>query len=198
MKKHNFDAKINHLLSYKSKSRAIIVALIVSNIILAIGLVIGTGREKIVLIPSSNPDSSYWISNNKISNEYMEIMSRNLLSLTLDVSPETVRSQYDAFLRFVTPDLRSYIVENLKKSAENIINNDIAQSFYVDTIKVVPISQTTYVVGNLATYVNNQQVTNIHQLYKIKYATDDMTVKIKEYRLLDPQRDSAELKGIGL
>ncbi|MBY0379017.1 MAG: type IV conjugative transfer system protein TraE, partial [Burkholderiales bacterium] len=139
-----------------------------------------------------------WISNNKISNEYMEIMSRNLLSLTLDVSPETVKSQYDAFLRFVTPDLRSYIVENLKKSSENIINNDIAQSFYIDTIKVVPMSQTTYVVGNLATYINNQQVTNIHQLYKIKYATDDMTVKIKEYRLLDPQKDAAELKGIGL
>jgi type IV conjugative transfer system protein TraE len=198
MRKTDFDATIGKLKRDSLWSKQLIIIMAILNIILAILLYTNFNYEKVIIVPSSNPENSYWIKNDTISPEYMEAMGRDLLYLSLNVSPETVKRQYEAFLKFVTPNLRSYIVEDLKKSAENIVTNDISQVFYIDQMKAIIAKQTIYASGYLKTYVNNQQVTNVQQLYKIQFKNEDLTVKVEQYRLLDPQHDSAEIKGAGL
>ncbi|MCX8514976.1 MAG: TraE/TraK family type IV conjugative transfer system protein [Burkholderiales bacterium] len=198
MRKIDFDEKIANLErdSKWHKKLNIIFAVII--FILVVLDWASFNYERLVIVPASNPEYSYWVKNGEASNEYLESLSRDLLNLSLNVSPETVKKQYEAFLKFVTPSLRSYIIDNLKKSAENIIENDISQSFYIDQMKIVPSKQIVYVSGFLKTYVNNQQVTNVQQIYKIKFKAEDLTVKVEQYRLLDPQHDSVELKGVGI
>jgi type IV conjugative transfer system protein TraE len=198
MRKIDFDEKIANLEAGNRWHKRLNVVFVGIIFILAAVDYFSLDYEKLIVVPSSNPEYSYWIKNGEASNQYLEALGRDVLNLSLNLTPETVRRQYEAFLKFVTPALRGYIIDNLKKSADNIIQNDISQSFYIDQMKILPSKQTLYVSGFLKTYVSNQQVTNIQQIYKIKFKSDDLTVKVEQYRLLDPEHDAAELKGVGI
>lgn len=198
MKKENYENfSKNWSSEVKKRDRCIFILLLI-NLALTVVLFRVSGNEKKILIPSSNPELAMWISNDSISPEYMEFMGRLIISLALNVSPETVEQQSNEFLFFTTPELRSYLINSMKSAEQKIIQNGISQTFYIDQIKAVMRTQTLYITGYLKTFIGNQQTSNHQQVYKLKFKTNSMNVKLSEFRQLDPNLDGTEMKDVGI
>lgn len=198
MLKKNFAKRQSAIISENQKSRLIILGLIALLVVLGLNNYKLRANQKTIITPCGNPENAMWVGNSSISPQYMQAIGRDVLSLALNVTPETVDEQDREFLQYVSPSLRSYIEDHMKANAERIVTNGISQSFYPDNFKVVLATQVLYVTGYLKTYVGNEQTSNVQQIYKIKFNTSDMNVKISEFRQLDPELDKKEISEVGI
>ncbi len=198
MLKKNFDKYQRSVLGENIRNKRIIYGLMAVCILLAINNLWLRSSERTIITPCGNPENSMWVGNSSISPEYMQLVGRDILSLALNVSPETVEAQDEEFLTYTTPELRTYMIEGMNDAAQRIIRNGISQSFYPDQWKVVLKAQTLYVNGYLKTFVGSQQTSNVQQIYKIRFKTNNMNVRISEFRQLDPKLDKVEMKEAGL
>lgn len=198
MKKETFYSKSTGLENENKRQKRTIYALVVALCIVGADNFRMRITEKAIITPCGNPENAMWVGNSSISPEYMQAIGHDVLALALNVSPETVEQNDSEFLMYATPELRTYLVDDMNDAAQRIINNGISQAFYPDQWKVVLKTQTLYVNGYLKTFIGTQQTSNIQQLYKIKFKTSNMNVRISEFRQLDPKLDKAEMKDAGL
>lgn len=194
----NFNQKYGGIERENNRNKKQKYVLLILVFILAIDNYRMRSNEKIIITPCGNPENAMWVGNSSISPEYMQAVGRDVLALALNVSPETVEQNDAEFLTYTTPELRSYVVDDMKDAAQRIIRNGISQTFYPDSWKVVLKSQTLYVTGYLKTFIGSQQTSNVQQIYKIKFKTNNMNVRISEFRQLDPNMDKNEMKEAGI
>lgn len=198
MKKSIFSTKEQQAQFYIRHVNKLLFGLVIALIISGIINMMNLKKQTIIMVPTNSPEQSYYISNNMIDTNYMNLLARNIMSLALNISPETIKSQYDTALQLVTPELRSYLMDDMKKSIDDVISNGISQTFYVETFKAIQQQQVVYVTGYLKTYINNQQISNVEQVYKIQFKAQALTVKVSEFRLLDNKKDATEMKAAGV
>lgn len=198
MKKESFQIQQSSMLNDNKRLKKLSYGLLALVFVLAITNYRLISNEKVVITPCGNPENSMWVGVDSISPEYMRAIGRDIITLALNVSPETIQEQNSELLYYVTPQLRTYLVEGMKEATQKIIDTGITQTFYIDEMKVVLATQTLYITGYLKTYIGKQQTSNIQQVYKLKFKTGDMNVKISEFRQLDPELDKTEMKEVGI
>jgi type IV conjugative transfer system protein TraE len=198
MDKSNFDKKQRSQLTEIKFSRPIIFILLIIVAMQTILIMWSFNYEKIIIVPTNSPENSYWIRNDMVSVDYLERYSRDIVNLGLNISPETVDNQFGNFLTLITPNLRPYLITSLQETAQEIKQNHVSQVFYIDAIKTIPATQTVYIRGFLKKFIDGNVVSNTQQIYKIKFNSNDLTVKVNEFELLDPNKDQNEIKKINI
>lgn len=190
MDKQLFDEELTRLRKAASTNKKNFVLMVVSNVVLAVIIAFNYNRERVVIVPQVAPESKIWVSQSQASLEYLTIMSKNMLDLLLNITPETTKSQHKELLRWVVPKSRDLLESKLASIDQQLISNNLSQNFYVRNIRVVNNKNIVYVNGTLSQYIDKNLATENSQTYKITYQVSNYNVQLLDFEQVadnDPQ-----------
>lgn len=190
MDKQLFDEELTRLRKAASTNKKNFVLMVVSNVVLAVIIAFNYNRERVVIVPQVAPESKIWVSQSQASLEYLTIMSKNMLDLLLNITPETTKSQHKELLRWVAPKSRDLLESKLASIDQQLISNNLSQNFYVRSIRVVNNKNIVYVNGTLSQYIDKNLATENSQTYKITYQVSNYNVQLLDFEQVadnDPQ-----------
>lgn len=190
MDKQLFDEELTRLRKAASTNKKNFVLMVVSNVVLAVIIAFNYNRERVVIVPQVAPESKIWVSQSQASLEYLTIMSKNMLDLLLNITPETTKSQHKELLRWVAPKSRDLLESKLASIDQQLISNNLSQNFYVRNIRVVNNKNIVYVNGTLSQYIDKNLATENSQTYKITYQVSNYNVQLLDFEQVadnDPQ-----------
>jgi conjugal transfer pilus assembly protein TraE len=131
---------------------AVILILAASIIVLVFALRNAMFAQRVIVIPPIVRDE-FSVSGNNYSKAYLEQIAYYLCDRLLSVSPESVKSSFDAVLQFAGSDNLNLLKSSLDKQAETIIKERIYQTFYPANFGATPNSLT--VEGSLRRFAGN-------------------------------------------
>lgn len=190
MDKFNFDAQINALRGNYQTFKKYLLLMILANIILVITLVFSMNRERVVIVPQVAPEYKMWLKTSQASPEYLNVISRNMLDLLLNISPHNVNAQHQELLRMVTAKYRAELQAKLTDIAKQIIQNNLSQNFYIENIRIINGSNIAYVRGTLNQYIDKNMAKSFTQTYKLTFGVNNYLAQLNNIELIpdnDPQ-----------
>lgn len=194
MDKSNFDAELNALKRNYYVFKKYLLLMIISNVILVIALVFNTNREKVVLMPQVAPEYKMWINKSLASPEYLTILSRNVLDLLLNITPDSVKAQHQELMHIITPKYRAELQLKLTEIDKQITQNNLSQNFYIENIKIFNKDNVVYIRGVLNQYIDKNSASATQQIYKLVFIVQNYLPELTSIELIpanDPQlRDS--------
>jgi len=149
------------------------------NILLGIGVISMVGREKIVLVPPKIAET-FWVSNNKVSAEYLSEMSSFIATIRFNIVPNFSESQRDTLLRYVSPEYYESLKIELINEAEHMVKEHISTAFYVVDVKTDVKHLEALVTGDLITIVGSNQLPAKRIIYKIGYGYNNYRLLVKK------------------
>ena len=190
MDKTNFDAEINSLRSNHRIFKSLLKWMICSNVILVLGLLYSLNREKVILVPQVAPEYKIWVKKAQVSPEYLNVLSRNLLDLLLNVTPNSVLAQQKELIENVSPQYREELNAKLTEIAKQITQNNLSQNFYITSIRVASSTNVVFVRGTLNQYLEKNLSNSSFQTYKLTFSVHNYMVSLTNVEQLpenDPQ-----------
>ena len=153
MDKFNFDKQLNTLERNHGLYRRLVIIMFVINIGLIFVLNKTVGQEKIILVPQVAPEYKLWVSSSQVSNEYLAVLSRNVMDLLLNVTPVNVQAQHKELLNIIAPQYQASLKSQLTKISGPLEQNNISQNFYISNIKIVKGKPIVYIYGTVNDYL---------------------------------------------
>lgn len=145
------------------------VGLMVANILLAIGCIYAFSHKTTRYIPFG-AERAFSMSSNRVSASYLNMMSQDLVGLIFNVTPKTVVASHKLALQMIAPDAYSHFVNVFEQDTDNIIQNQVASSFYITAIRVNPATLTTVVSGVLHRSVGERALPPVMTAYSIQFS----------------------------
>lgn len=190
MEKKKFDKAVADSRSNSSMLKKYLMGMVVSNVILVLALVFNINRERVVIVPQISPEFKMWISKSQVSPEYLNILSRNMLDLLLNITPNSVNSQQKELLTSIDPKYRDVLQAKLTDISSQLIQNNLSQNFYIDSIRVLTKGNIVYAKGTLIQYIDKTMSNSSQQIYKLSFNVSNYKVKLTNIELIpanDPQ-----------
>jgi conjugal transfer pilus assembly protein TraE len=140
-------------LKVEKKLLMVIIAILsVTIIVLVFALKSAYFEQRIIVIPPVVSDE-FAVSGNTYSKAYLEQIAYYLCDRLLSVSPETVKSSFDAVLQFADSGNINALKSSLDKQADTIIKERIYQVFYPAAFEATP--QILTVTGVIRRFAGN-------------------------------------------
>lgn len=190
MDKKKFDKAVVDSRNNSSMLKKYLMGMVVSNVILVLALVFNINRERVVIVPQISPEFKMWISKSQVSPEYLNILSRNMLDLLLNITPNSVNSQQKELLTSTDPKYRDVLQAKLTEISSQLIQNNLSQNFYIDSIRVLTKGNIVYAKGTLIQYIDKTMSNSSQQIYKLSFNVSNYKVKLTNIELIpanDPQ-----------
>lgn len=106
----------------------LLILSLVTNFVLALGMVFTKHTERTIVIPP-HIQRSVWFENEKVSKEYLEEMGVFIAQLLLNTTPQTVEKQHGDLLKYVAPNYYQALQKELALSAKYIKQNNFGTWF---------------------------------------------------------------------
>lgn len=158
--------------------------LFISNLIslfavLALTAVIIISKKEIVLVPTIKKDSV--ISNKIMSKSYLEAITRDVITLMLDVSPQNFEYSKNSILKITHPAFYGELKDAIIKRNDDIKKRDISLSFYPQSITFDTKPNAVFVIGNLSTHLGKQEVSNEKKIYYVEYNMQGFMPQVMDF-----------------
>lgn len=186
MDRTDFDTRFNALVRNDKWLKKLLFISILTTLLLTILLLKNVNKERVVMIPQVAPENKLWISQSDVSNEYLTILTRNIMDLVLNITPDTVISEHHEVLKFVTPSAYAELKTKLNDISKIITNNDISQNFFIHDIRIMHSKKIVFVSGSLVEYIDKTLSNTTQQIYKLTYQSKNYGVKLTGLELLTP------------
>lgn len=190
MDKQTFEQQLTKLKKEHGLFKRYLGLMISANVVLVLTLAYNTNRERIVFTPVMAPEYKMMISNNTASPEYLNLLSRNILSLLLNITPNNVQAQQNELMTMVDSKYRDELQAKLIDIATQVKGNNLSQNFYVQTIKIINSPNVIFVTGTLNQYIDKNISSSKRQNYKLTVIINNYIPKITGIEQLadnDPQ-----------
>ncbi len=151
----------------KQRNIAIFIAAILLFINLLLAFVIISTDKEIVLVPNFLEQPSI-ISKQKASKQYTEALTRDIVNLMLNVTPENTDYIEKNILQITHPKFYGQLKVALNARSKDIISRRISTYFLPKTMTVE--EKGVYVIGNLATFLGKEEVSSEEKTYFIEYS----------------------------
>jgi len=131
-----FNNKYNNLLLKNFIYIGLIAMLALINIYLV--WIIGNkiSDQKTVFIPPVKIDKEFWIKGDKVSPEYLQLVSQTIAFNVMNVDPKSVENNIVSILSLTYPEYIQQIKQILTKQYEYIIKNSIVRTFFMGGVDV--------------------------------------------------------------
>ena len=190
MQKFNFDEQVNRLQSHHLLFKRLFLFMTALVLVLVIMLFKTLNTERIILVPQVAPEYKLWVGQAEVSNEYLATLSRNVLDLMLDITPNNVTAQHAEVLRLVAPKYTAQLKSKLDTIAKLIVTNNISQNFYISDIKIMHSKNFVYIAGDLNEYFDQSLNNTGNRIYKLSFTVNNYGVMLNNFEILesnDPQ-----------
>jgi len=166
---------------------AVTVVALATIVILLFTLSVSRDRE-IVLQPVLR--SPLTISSAGVSRDYLEMITRDTVVLTLDRSPQNLDYWMNAVLDITSPRTQGAVKADLLKIVNEQRGSSIAQFFTIETMKVDPKSLVSEVTGELYTIVGAKVVSNERRTFQYKWEYSGLSLKLVGFGMVTPVKGS--------
>ena len=194
MDKKVFESHKSSIAMNNQLFRRIILLLALTILVLVVSLMLCINREKIVLVPQVSPETKMWVSSTNVSNEYLTMLSRNIMDLMLNLTPDTVIAQHKQVLRLVDSQDSKDITAKLAEISQIITKSNISQNFFIKDIRIINKKHVVYISGELQEYIDTTLSSSVKQIYKLTFRVSDFAALLDNFELIKP--DDSQLKGI--
>ena len=179
MKKNNLIFETQNILKQRNIAFIVIACLLFINMMQAMFLFLF--KKELVLIPNSISEPTK-ISRNKLSKSYLEAVTRDIINLSLNVTPSNLEYSRKSILQITHPAFYGKLNDRLSQRAKDIKKRNITMAFYPKSMSVDDYSNTVFVVGTLQTYIGKERVNNEEKTYEISYAVNGFKPLIKRFQ----------------
>ena len=101
-------------------------------------------------------DRAFWVSGNKVSAEYLELMGPFVAQMILDISTQSAAYKRDMLLRFVLPSASTELRIRMDKEAARLGTNGATTAFRIARVTANADSLSVRMDGTLSTYINGK------------------------------------------
>ncbi|MEQ5091598.1 type IV conjugative transfer system protein TraE [Providencia rettgeri] len=102
-------------------------------------------------------ETPFTLSRSHADANYLEQTAQSLIFLRYNVSPESVKANHKALLRFFDNGQRPQMQELLAEEAKQIIENNVTSAFYLSGMDVYPHSGIVDIHGDIQTWIGNRK-----------------------------------------
>ena len=146
----------------------LVFSLLIANALLA-SLVWYTTYHKTIEVTPFFGGDSYRNSATTVDAHYLSLMSENFIYSRLNVTPETVRANYQRLLDYVDSSSYAEMLKRLNREAKIIQDQKISSSFVMTDIKVDSNKFVVDVSGILQRHVGLRAIPTENLIYRLSY-----------------------------
>ena len=166
----------------KQRNMLGIVALVLAGLVVLLFLVGATRDREIVLQPIVR--SPLTLSSSGVSEQYLEMVTRDTALMTLNRSPENLEYWMDSILAIATPEAHGSLKRDLMKILNEQRGSSISRYFTLAGMKVDTEKLTSEVTGTLHTVVGSKSVTAEPKTFRFYWAYRGLTLQLKGFGMV--------------
>lgn len=122
--------------------------------------------------------SAVSVSSAGVSREYLEMITRDVVILTLDRSPQNLDYWLNAVLDITAPRVHGKIKADLLKIVDEQRGSSIAQFFTIQSMKLDPAGLRSEVSGDLTTIVGSKVVSRQPRTFRYDWEYSGLSLKL--------------------
>lgn len=154
---------------------AIVAAALCALTILLLIFTVSRDRE-VVLQPILR--SPLTVSSGGVSREYLEMVTRDTVVLTLDRSPQNLEYWMNAVLDITSPRMQGKIKADLLKIVNEQRGSSISQFFTIEKMELDTKNLRSEVSGSLHTIVGNKVISNERRTFRYDWEYSGLSLKL--------------------
>lgn len=131
------------------------------------------------------------LSRNVADASYLQQVAESLMFLRLNVTPESVKSQHQALLRYFDTTTRPQMKAILDGEANQIITNNASSAFYMTGIDVYPNAGVVDFRGTLKTWIGKREALSEGKAYRLELGYRDGMTTIRSFKELVDEKDKS-------
>jgi conjugal transfer pilus assembly protein TraE len=135
--------------------RAINIILGLTTVVLSLSVFSLIGDARTVITPPVI-DRPFWVTNNRLSDEYLEMMGQFVSGLVLDVSANSALYKRDTLLKFVDPSAHGDIRIRMDREIERLQRSNASTVFRAAQVTPDAKNMTVRLDGVLTSYINGK------------------------------------------
>lgn len=180
MKNGKFNSKIDNLTSENKFFKFSFLMMIVTCIILSLVVFSMNGTQRTIVTPATLT-KSFWVDDDKVSNEYLEQMGVFLAQLELSVTPSTYKYQTETLLKYVHPSAYGELQMALAVNGEKLARDNSATWFTPRNTRVDSGGKRLAITGDLVTFISDKQVSKVPKTYLMEFAYSNAKLYLKTF-----------------
>jgi conjugal transfer pilus assembly protein TraE len=141
--------------------------------------------REIVLQPVLS--SPVTVSSAGVSRDYLEMITRDVVVLTLDRSPQNLDYWMNAVLDITAPSVHGKIKADLLKIVEEQRGSSIAQFFTIQSMKLDPSGLHSEVSGDLTTIVGSKVVSKQPRTFRYDWEYSGLSLKLIGFGVVEKE-----------
>lgn len=141
-----------------------------------------TRDREIVLQPVLR--SPLTVSSSGVSEDYLEMVTRDTALLALNRSPENLNYWMESILEIAAPEQHGALKRELMKVIQEQGGSSISQYFTISSIRVDPEILTSEVVGTLHTVVGSKAVTAEPRRFRFIWKYSGLSLQLKGFGMV--------------
>lgn len=161
-------SRIQYLVDNRNGYLVLASGSLLLNIVLGVIIYCVLGYEKTVLVPPTIIHGS-WVSENKVSSNYLSSMSILLADIRLNLTPANAALQRQLFLEYVDPKNYEKLKTELIEEEEKLKNEHISMTFFMTNVGSDADKMVSKIEGDLQYIVGDSLQPSKHVVYKISY-----------------------------
>lgn len=144
------------------------VSVIMFIIIFLLSIKVYNSETTVVLVPNFF-NSELKLSNKKVSDSYLEAISRDVILTMLNITPNNIKYAEDSILTLIHPSFYGQIKEQFNTLKQDIKKRKLSTVFYPSQIITNSTVLTSTITGELRTYIGKKEVSRRQTSYKLGY-----------------------------
>lgn len=118
------------------------------------------------------------VSSAGVSREYLELITRDTVVLTLDRSPQNLEYWMNAVLDIASPRTQGKIKADLLKIVNEQRGSSISQFFTIEKMEIDPKNLRSEVTGELHTIVGNKVISSENRTFRYDWEYSGLSLKL--------------------
>jgi conjugal transfer pilus assembly protein TraE len=127
-------------------------------------------------------DSPFTLSRNRADANYLEQTAESLVFLRYNISPESVRANHKALLRFFDNETRPAMQEVLADEAQKVIDNNVTTAFYLSGMDTYPSAGIVDIHGTVQQWIGNRKQLPEDKTVRLELRYQRGMTTIKDFR----------------
>jgi len=167
------------------------IAALVLIVLVVILFTIGTTRDReIVLQPILR--SPLTVSSSGVSEDYLELVTRDTALIALNRSPENLNYWMDSILEIASPENHGALKRDLMKIVQEQGGSSISQYFTISSMRVDPETLSSEVTGTLHTVVGSKAVTAEIKTFRFIWQYSGLSLQLKGFGMVSKVKPDEE------
>lgn len=154
---------------------------LLTNVLLAGGMVFADRRDRVVVLPAEIT-KSFWLDQKDVSPDYLEQMSVFALQLALNNSPETFDFNQRKLLSYVAPEARGQTELALIAQGRQFKNANASIHFLAESVEVKPALLQAAVTGTVRQFIGNTQTSVSKKCWLVEFSYQGSRLWIQAIR----------------